>query len=95
MRGRRAKLHPETPQQLLSVFVVVVGIATFCESFNARLRDKFLKGEILYWLPVAAQALTLHMHQSDEAIQISLSSRDVFKLNRTAALTEWRQLCAA
>lgn len=25
----------------------------------------------------------------------SLSSRNIFKLNRTAALAEWRQLCAA
>ncbi len=25
----------------------------------------------------------------------SLSSRPVYKLNRTAALAEWRQLCAA
>ena len=25
----------------------------------------------------------------------SLSSRDIFKLNRPAALTEWRQPCAA
>lgn len=25
----------------------------------------------------------------------SLSSRDIFKLNRTAALAEWRQPCAA
>ena len=25
----------------------------------------------------------------------SLSSRNVFKLSRTAALTEWRQLCSA
>ena len=24
-----------------------------------------------------------------------LSSRDIFKLNRTAALGEWRQICAA
>ncbi len=25
----------------------------------------------------------------------SLSSRDVYKMNRTAALAEWRELCAA
>ena len=25
----------------------------------------------------------------------ALTSRDIFKINRTAALTEWRQLCAA
>jgi len=27
--------------------------------------------------------------------ELALASRDIFKANRTAALTEWRQLCMA
>ena len=34
---------------------------------------------------------SVHNHFNTER---SLSSRDVYKLNRTAALAEWRQLCA-
>jgi putative transposase len=40
----------------------------------------------------AAVHSSIHNHfNSDRA----LSSRDVYKANRTAALVEWRQLCAA
>ncbi|CAN0606718.1 unnamed protein product [Ectocarpus sp. 12 AP-2014] len=35
---------------------------------------------------------SVHNHFNQER---SLSSRDIFKLKRTAALREWRDLCAA
>jgi putative transposase len=40
----------------------------------------------------AAIHASVHNHFNQER---SLSSRDIFKANRAAALTEWRGLCAA